>query len=58
MLPVDELKSEAEQFFSEEHQPLMLLALNATDAVEWEELDNRVCCSLRLVFFGSTKILY
>ena len=48
VLPVDELKLETEQIFSE---PPMLLALNATDAVEWEELDNRVCCLL-WCFFG------
>ena len=27
---------------SEAHQPFLLLALNATDSVEWEELDNKV----------------
>ncbi|CAA7264766.1 unnamed protein product [Cyclocybe aegerita] len=41
VLPVDEFSSGPEQPFSDEHQPLMLLALNATDAVEWEELDNK-----------------
>ncbi len=28
--------------FADEHQPLMLLALNSTDAVSWEESQKRV----------------
>ncbi|KAF9486363.1 hypothetical protein BDN70DRAFT_869872 [Pholiota conissans] len=38
VLPVDEFSTGTQQVFSDDHQPLMLLALNATDAVEWEEL--------------------
>ncbi|KDR85618.1 hypothetical protein GALMADRAFT_234587 [Galerina marginata CBS 339.88] len=41
VLPVDEFEDGPEQVFSEEHQPLMLLALNATDAVEWDELQSK-----------------
>ncbi|KAJ3509699.1 hypothetical protein NLJ89_g5082 [Agrocybe chaxingu] len=41
VLPVDEFSSGHEQPFSDEHQPLMLLALNAMDTVEWEELDSK-----------------
>ncbi|KAF8963927.1 isoprenoid synthase domain-containing protein [Flammula alnicola] len=42
VLPVDEFAAGPEQVFSDEHQPLMLLALNATDAIEWEELQSKV----------------
>jgi len=41
VLPVDEVNTNQEQAFSQAHQPFLLLALNATDAVEWEELDNK-----------------
>jgi len=40
VLPVED--PGADMVFTEEHQPLMLLALNSTDAVEWEELDTKV----------------
>jgi len=36
VLPVEE-----EKCLSEDHEPLMLLALNSTDAVEWEELQTK-----------------
>jgi hypothetical protein len=36
VLPVEEEKS------SEEQKPLMLLALNSTGAIEWEELKTKV----------------
>jgi hypothetical protein len=39
---VDEIDVNTEQAYSEAHQPFLLLALNATDTVEWEELDNKV----------------
>ena len=42
VLPVDEVNTNREQVFSQAHQPFLLLALNATDAVEWEELDSKV----------------
>ncbi|KJA28616.1 hypothetical protein HYPSUDRAFT_34065 [Hypholoma sublateritium FD-334 SS-4] len=38
VVPIDEFSTGTQQIFPDEHQPLMLLALNATDAVEWEEL--------------------
>jgi len=38
---VDEVDMNREPF-SQVHQPFLLLALNATDAVEWDELDNKV----------------
>lgn len=37
----------SEDGFSEEGQPLMLLALNATDAVEWDELQEKVRACIR-----------
>ncbi|KAF4611440.1 hypothetical protein D9613_004154 [Agrocybe pediades] len=40
VLPVDDYSEGAEPVFSEEHPP-MLLVLNSTDAVEWEELLNK-----------------
>ncbi|KAF8167461.1 hypothetical protein B0H34DRAFT_792184 [Crassisporium funariophilum] len=41
VLPVDEATTGPDQTFSDDHQPLMLLVLNATDAVEWEELQTK-----------------
>ncbi|KAF5374968.1 hypothetical protein D9758_000504 [Tetrapyrgos nigripes] len=38
VLPIDEPEEELPQPLSEDHQPLMLLTLNATDSVDWEEL--------------------
>lgn len=49
VLPIDDDagqggKAEGEdgEGFSDERQPLMLLALNSTDAVEWDELQEKV----------------
>lgn len=42
VLPVDIPSEDPEEALAEDHQPLMLLALNATDAVEWEELQTKV----------------
>ena len=39
---MDEVDGSGEHGFSEARQPFLLVALNATDAVEWEELDNKV----------------
>jgi hypothetical protein len=39
-----------EQVFSETRQPFLLLALNATDAVEWDELDNKVWLLVSYIF--------
>ncbi|KAF9531830.1 hypothetical protein CPB83DRAFT_847903 [Crepidotus variabilis] len=41
VLPVEEAVAETENQFTERRQPLMLLALNATELTEWEELDNK-----------------
>ena len=38
MLPVED----SEEPLSDDHAPLMLLALNSTDAIDWEELQAKV----------------
>ncbi|KAJ7492210.1 hypothetical protein FB451DRAFT_1021405 [Mycena latifolia] len=38
VLPVDEPPDKIPQPLPEDYQPLMLLVLNSTDAVEWEDL--------------------
>lgn len=51
VLPVDE-PSELQLPLAEDYQPLMLLVLNSTDAVEWEELQTKVytlACSVRFI---------
>jgi hypothetical protein len=42
VLPVDEPPEMLPQPLPEDYQPLMLLVLNSTDEVEWEELQNKV----------------
>lgn len=42
VLPVDEPLEDLPQPVPEDHQPLMLLTLNATDTVSWEELQSKV----------------
>jgi len=42
VLPVDERPQNGEPVFTDEYQPLMLLALNAVDTMEWEGLHGRV----------------
>ena len=46
VLPIDDdvgqINGEGEDEGEDERQPLMLLALNATDAVEWDELQEKV----------------
>lgn len=44
VLPVEEPRKEPRQPLPEDYQPLMLLALNATDAVGWDELQSKVRC--------------
>lgn len=41
MLPVD-CDDGSEEDFSEDPEPVLLIALNATDAAEWEELYSKV----------------
>lgn len=52
VLPIDDdsaqVNGEDEDEGSSERQPLMLLALNATDAVEWDELQEKVCACAHL----------
>lgn len=38
-------------------QPLMLLALNATDAVDWEDLQEKVRAFPFIAFFSFTQYL-
>lgn len=51
VLPVDEPPEMLPQPLPEDYQPLMLLVLNSTDEVEWEELQNKV----RVVLFEGIK---
>ncbi|KAF9055897.1 hypothetical protein BJ165DRAFT_1429339 [Panaeolus papilionaceus] len=41
VLPVDDCLEGSEQCYSDSRQPLLLLALNSTDVVDWEELQNK-----------------
>jgi hypothetical protein len=42
VLPVDEPREDPRERLPEDHQPLMLLALNSTDAIQWEQLQAKV----------------
>ncbi|KIM47603.1 hypothetical protein M413DRAFT_439272 [Hebeloma cylindrosporum] len=52
VLPVDDSSGGSGKPYTDEHQPLMLLVLNATDAADWDELQDKVRY-LCVVFFLS-----
>ncbi|KAF8899147.1 hypothetical protein BD779DRAFT_1666866 [Infundibulicybe gibba] len=41
VLPVDDDETEEEDIDGEDYQPLMLLALNSTNTIAWEELQSK-----------------
>lgn len=42
VLPVDEPEENFQPPLAEDYQPLMLLVLNSTDAIEWDDLKIKV----------------